>query len=1088
MGERRYSIYDRPKLPRNKYGNLYDLYGVNSSSSSSLFGSSEGANLIGNTDMASLSEFVGATDSENGIKGLVPAPQAGEQDYFLQGTGKFEYIPAYKWLEEFPTGAGLEKSGLTINGDFNVAKTLSTMDLKVEGAAHFWTLIIDEVKANGGQVLISPSTFHVDYVDDIQYYPLFTEDSKLTTLITVRKDIDKMCRACNVTEVKCRRVWCRNDDGSKQTTNNVEIGDMLRCRSFNIKNGVYNNVSNTDYWTFVCRVGPDPNEINDPKTFIDEDGVERSGFWIDIAYALKLSNGHSLPLGTVLYEDGTVEIPDTYVEIENALDLKKISNETLTGSRNVEEEYFDSEEFLDIQNKVIKIRGLDSNLNYLIGEESSNSLTDNSLDFLQVTQQLEFIANGTLDNNADESDLASLIVSGTYSDDSSNLHTQSDIQSSQSISREIQSRNIAVEDAEYGLKLDKIQKNDIILANGTVVEREGGFIAADDLYDMNGDKVYDKGDLIPENTVVDGNWKVVDHEGEDEVFAVDEGTEFIPSDEEEINNGTKNTETGMDRNVNKFIDKDYLSATEWRFGYGTFSIKSGDNLSCLGHLYDTDRANAIVLSSNDPIDNDLKAPCMAQYSSIDTFGESISNYRLTAIASNGNEFIGSFFVNYNGSYLDINERINLFVTDIKTGLEKVGIHLDGDNSTITLVGSVDLRQHSNTSYDTLNVYDNIDVKRVEILPFDIPKRESPESSIDITNKYFNLISTSKNATKSYINYDRWKHWWFWPFNYDWVYKYELHDYIVSLTSSTNIGYLSVGSKLDLSNLDIHIWADTYLAGKTFISNHGTGEQEITTFTYTIKKDGVVVYGPISIKDISGLIITGIDTNDIKLMLGRTFLDDYTIQSSGTYSIDIKVIYSVYAYTTSWDYYSNYYYRVDCGLSGSVRTSISKSSSTGNDSSNRKMTIGTNGFVFNCNNSRYFYAGNDGYEFKWDDASIRLDSEYGLRETKLYETITSGKMLNKKYDIVIANYASNGYTCYLPSCVDYGVGRKLTVIAFQGLKLVTSGVDKVRVNTANSFIESESIEFGTGSGTSIVMPKYVVELIAINGVWYIVSYF
>ena len=1081
---REYNIYSRPKLPRNKYGNLYELYGLNTSSSSSLFGSTQSASSVG-VEMSSLSDFVGATQSEDGIRGLVPAPLAGEQNYFLQATGAWERIPAYEWLREFPTSNGLEKSGLEIDGDFNVTKTLSTMNLNVQGAAHFWSLIIDEVKANGGQVLVSPSMFHIDYVGDIVYYDIFSEDSKIKTIVSVRKDFEKMCRACDVVEVKCRRVWCRNDDGERRTENEVHVGDMLRCRSFNVKSGVYHNISNTDYWTFVCGVGPG-DDSNDPKSFIDDDGEEKSGFWIDLAFGLRKSNGRNIPLGSVLHDDGSVDLPSDYEEISDLLGLKQVSNEVLVGSRDVENEYFDSEEFLDIQNKVIKIRGLDTSINSLIGVDSSDSLGDNTRNLIQAGQQLQFLSEGTLEGNAEEDDLSSLIMNGTYSEDPVPIQTQATLQNARSIENDINGGDGLREEAVYGLKLDKVEKNNIVLANETVLGRD--FIAAEDLYDLNGDKVYNKGALVESGTVVDGEWRLVDLGGDEDIKAIDDGSEITPPDEDEIINGTDDTETNKSRDTNIYNKKNYSEETSFIFGYGKFSARKGDSLACLGHLYDSDRQNAVVLSATDPIDPDLKAPAMAQYSNIDTFGVSISKFRLSAIAANGNEFIGSFLVNDNGKYIDISERINIMITDIKSGLEKVGIHLDGDDSTITLVGSVKLKQHANDSYDTLSVYDNFDTKRVEITPFDIPKRNDPSSNIDITKNSFNYISNSLTATKDYITYDAWRHWWFWPFNSSWVYMYELNNYTVSLTSSINLGHISSGSKLDIGNLDLHIWCNTYLVGKVLVQNHGEGKQTISTLNYTLKKDGVAVSGKNKVPiPYTQYDISGINSSDIKINIGSTFLDDFTISNSGTYTIDINVVYSVYAYTEEWDYYSNYYYRIDAGLSGTLRSAIERNSYN-NDTSSRKMSIGTNGMVFNCNNSRYFYAGSDGYELKWDDAGIRLDSEYGLRETKLYKTVSAGEWIDKKYDIIIANYSSNGYSLYLPNSAEYGVGRKLTIIAFKGLKVYTSGVDKVRVSTDTTFVEGECIEFGSGDSSSLVMPKYVVELIAINGVWYIVSYF
>lgn len=643
--------------------------------------------------------------------------------------------------------------------------------------------------------------------------------------------------------------------------------------------------------------------------------------------------------------------------------------------------------------------------------------------------------------------------------------------------------------SDYGLIVDKTVESTITLAEDTVSERT--FIAAEDLYNATtGVKMYSKGDTINSGVTFKGDWKVIDTELSDDVLAFDrdEPTHtFEPEDKDEINNGTDDTATGMNRDVDAWMYDNYSDATEWVFGYVSdddfaCSFEEGDDLSCLGHLFDSNRQNAIVLSSTDPVDPELVAPAMAQYNNIDSFGQSISKYRMTAIAANGNEFMGSFLVNYKDTYMDINERINLFVNDINTGLEAVGIHLNGEDSTITLVGSVNLRQHSSTSYDTLNVFDNLNTKRVEVSPFEIPKRSSTSSGIDITKKDLKYISTTKTAPKTYIKYNKWKDW-DGPFWYSWVYSYELTGYNVSLTTTVDLGNISANTLLDLSKLYLHFSADTYLVGSVYTSNHGTGKQSVTTLTYTLKKNGVAVSGKnkVNLLNNPSLSINGINTADITMNITGTFLDDYTISTSGNYSLEFNAAVTVYAYKQYSRDYSNYYYDIDSRLRGDVTVSLAKAATTSNDVSNRKLNIGTNGLSFVGNNSRYFYAATDGYEMKWDDASIQLDSSHGLKVNKLYRIISSGEWIDKKYDIIIANYNANGYTCYLPDATEFGNGRTLTVIGFLGLKLKCSGNDQIRLPLANQQYEATELTFNSS------MQVYSLQLIAANAGWYVVSY-
>lgn len=51
-------------------------------------------------DAIKISNMIGATASSNGIAGLVPAPKAGEENFFLQGNGKWASIPKVEINED----------------------------------------------------------------------------------------------------------------------------------------------------------------------------------------------------------------------------------------------------------------------------------------------------------------------------------------------------------------------------------------------------------------------------------------------------------------------------------------------------------------------------------------------------------------------------------------------------------------------------------------------------------------------------------------------------------------------------------------------------------------------------------------------------------------------------------------------------------------------------------------------------------------------------------------------------------------------------------------------------------------------------
>lgn len=94
--------------------------------------------------------------------------------------------------------------------------------LEVIGKAIFRSLQIDEYKHIGGNIVLSGANAIIEKV--------------------VRIDGGWKC-------------YLHTDDGDKAITNDWEQGDQALCQTFNIKAGVYENVSNTYYWRCVSEVG-----------------------------------------------------------------------------------------------------------------------------------------------------------------------------------------------------------------------------------------------------------------------------------------------------------------------------------------------------------------------------------------------------------------------------------------------------------------------------------------------------------------------------------------------------------------------------------------------------------------------------------------------------------------------------------------------------------------------------------------------------------------------------------------------------------------------------------------------------------------
>ena len=99
-----------------------------------------------------------------------------------------------------------------------VARDVTTKNLEVTGAAHFFQLIIDQVRSVGGRVVLSCASCEVrKVIEYTDYYRVF---------------------------------FVAEDDGS-QVTNEWAVGDLAICQSFNVGSGTHENVSNKYYWRKV---------------------------------------------------------------------------------------------------------------------------------------------------------------------------------------------------------------------------------------------------------------------------------------------------------------------------------------------------------------------------------------------------------------------------------------------------------------------------------------------------------------------------------------------------------------------------------------------------------------------------------------------------------------------------------------------------------------------------------------------------------------------------------------------------------------------------------------------------------------------
>lgn len=148
-----------------------------------------------------------------------------------------------------------EQSGFAIkqrsDGKFQMLLT----DLIVWGKAYFNTLVIRELSYVGGNIVLSPAAGKISYIKEVY--------SEITN------------------ELIGWKCYLLADDGTTATINSWKVDDQVRCKTFNIASGIYENISNKDYWRLVTKVSTENEAITDAEGHELYDGKKFA--WIQIA-------------------------------------------------------------------------------------------------------------------------------------------------------------------------------------------------------------------------------------------------------------------------------------------------------------------------------------------------------------------------------------------------------------------------------------------------------------------------------------------------------------------------------------------------------------------------------------------------------------------------------------------------------------------------------------------------------------------------------------------------------------------------------------------------------------------------------------
>lgn len=126
-------------------------------------------------------------------------------------------------------------------GDYNGSgdSYLEVDRLLVRKAAEFVRLVIRELQSVGGEIVLSPAAMKVSNVVYFEKGVYLPEYEALPLRYNVY------------------RCYFSQKKGDEEIENQFAVGDLVRCQTFNVKEGVSENVKNRYYWRKVYKVGAD---------------------------------------------------------------------------------------------------------------------------------------------------------------------------------------------------------------------------------------------------------------------------------------------------------------------------------------------------------------------------------------------------------------------------------------------------------------------------------------------------------------------------------------------------------------------------------------------------------------------------------------------------------------------------------------------------------------------------------------------------------------------------------------------------------------------------------------------------------------
>ena len=199
-----------------------------------------------------------------------------------EGNAFLESVRSTNFSSSAQSGFGIERRD---DGQYQ----MGIAALEVWGKAIFHELEIRKVSSVGGDIVLSPASGRVFKVDEVR-----EDDGSLTGW----------------------RCWLLRDDGTTATLNSWRKYDQARCQTFDVRPGVYEDVSNKFYWRLVTAVSEADEAITDEGGNVLYDG-QRFG-WVELSAADCATGSDAPSAGDVIVLDGN----RTEAERQNVLMLE----------------------------------------------------------------------------------------------------------------------------------------------------------------------------------------------------------------------------------------------------------------------------------------------------------------------------------------------------------------------------------------------------------------------------------------------------------------------------------------------------------------------------------------------------------------------------------------------------------------------------------------------------------------------------------------------------------------------------------------------------------------------------------------------